>query len=239
MAIVKVKSIRSIENFCAYLISKSKHKGQEIITINNFQKNIDKVFSDIAVYKQGRRGHKPKPLSYLLSYPKGTSREEIISRFKETLKEFYMFINEDEQLELTEEQIEKQVNNLVAVIHLKSSNPHVHFLVPRVIFSNKLNKLVYIDISKLKYLNKLKSLNGWKVKDYIQNKKIKSLYDFREEKRLEELEIMKEQLKQFKELGGKIYELCLKDLKKGHTQKASKKLEKLKKYQKKMEKKYE
>lgn len=239
MAIVKIKSIMNIENFCAYLISKSKHQGQEIIPINNFQNNVNDVFSDMIEYKQGRRGHKPKPMGYLLSYPKQTPKEEIISRYRETLKNFYMFMNNEEDLELTEKQINKQIDKLISVIHLKNSNPHVHFLVPRIIFSNKLNKLVYVDVSKLKYLNTMKAFNGWKIKEYIQNKKVKSLQDFREEKRQNELDKLKQQLEKFKEVGGKIYELCLKDLKKGHTQKASKKLEKLKKYQKKMEKKYE
>jgi len=237
MAIVKVKSIKNIENFCAYLISISKHKGQEIITINNFQENVNGVFCDMREYKQGRRGHKPKPMGYLLSYPKQTSKEEIISRYKETLKNFYMFMNEEERLELTEKQINEQIDSLVAVIHLKSSNPHIHFLVPRVVFSNRLNKLIYVDVSKLKYLNTMKSFNGWKIKEYIQNKKVKSLQDLRAEKREGELNNLKEQLEQFKNIGGKIYELCLKDLKRGHTQKAIKKLKKLEKYQNKMEKK--
>lgn len=237
MAIVKIKSLTSIENYCAYMISKSKHKGQEIITVNNFQENVNAMFNDMETYKQGRRGHKPKPLSYMLSYPKGTSTKELLNRYKNTMTDFYHFMSQEENLGLSEEDIQQQIKKLVTVIHSKPSNPHIHVLVPRVIKNSSTNEFSYVDTSKRKYLNRMKRFNGWSIEEKIQNKKVPSLHDFREEKRNEEVEELKEEVKQFKAIGGKLYKLCLIDLEKGHTDKAIKKLSKLKKYQNKMEQK--
>jgi len=237
MAIVKIKSLTNIKNYCAYMISKSKHKGQEIIKVNNFQENVNAMFNDMEIYKQGRRGHKPKPLSYMLSYPKNTSIEELIKRYENTMKDFYAFMNQEENLQLSEADIQEQIKKLVAVIHSKSSNPHIHVLVPRVIKNNSTNKLSYVDTSKRKYLNCMKRFNGWSIEENIQNKKVPSLHDFREERRQEQIKQLRDEVEQFKAIGGKIYKLCLIDIEKGHTDKAIKKLTKLKKYQNKMEQK--
>lgn len=219
------------------MISKSKHKGQEIITVNNFQENVNAMFNDMQTYKQGRRGHKPKPLSYMLSYPKNTSIEELLNRYENTMTDFYRYMSKEENLQLSERDIQIQIKKLVAVLHAKSSNPHIHVLVPRVITNNSTNKLSYVDTSKRKYLNCMKRFNGWSIKENIQNKKVPSLHDFREEKRQEQIKQLREEVEQFKAIGGKIYKFCLIDIKKGHTDKAEKKLKKLQKYQNKMEQK--
>jgi len=237
MAIVKIKSLTNIKNYCAYMISKSKHRGQEIITINNFQENVNSMFQDMETYKQGRRGHKPKPLSYMLSYPKNTSIKELRNRYENTMTNFYHYMSKEENLQLSEEDIQAQIKKLVAVIHSKSSNPHIHVLVPRVIKNNSTNKLSYVDTSKRKYLNCMKRFNGWSIEEKIQNKKVPSLHDFREERRQEQIKQLREEVEQFKAIGGKIYKLCLIDIKKGHTDKAEKKLKKLQTYQNKMEQK--
>ncbi len=237
MAIVKIKSLTNIKNYCAYMISGSKHKGQEIIEVNNFQANVNAMFNDMETYKQGRRGHKPKPLSYMLSYPIGTSTEELLNRYQNTMTDFYHFMSQEENLQLSEEDIKQQIKNLAAVIHSKSSNPHIHILVPRIVKNNTTNQLSYVDTSKRKYLNCMKRFNGWSIQENIQNKKVPSLYDFREEKRQEEIKQLREEVEQFKAIGGNIYKLCLIDIQKGHTDKATKKLKKLQTFQNKMEQK--
>lgn len=219
------------------MISGSKHKGQEIIEVNNFQANVNAMFNDMETYKQGRRGHKPKPLSYMLSYPIGTSTEELLNRYQNTMTDFYHFMSQEENLQLSEEDIKQQIKNLAAVIHSKSSNPHIHILVPRIVKNNTTNQLSYVDTSKRKYLNCMKRFNGWSIQENIQNKKVPSLYDFREEKRQEEIKQLREEVEQFKAIGGNIYKLCLIDIQKGHTDKATKKLKKLQTFQNKMEQK--
>ena len=83
----------------------------------------------------------------------------------------------------------------------------------------------------------MKRFNGWSIEENIQNKKVPSLHDFREEKGQEEIKQLRDDVEQFKAIGGKIYKLCLIDIEKGHTDKAAKKFKKLQTFQNKMEQK--
>ena len=68
------------------------------------------------------------------------------------------------------------------------------------------------------------SLSGWSIQDKIQNKVSKSQYSYKLEKLQEEFEA-------YQNINAKLdkyIDIALKELKRGHTEKAHKKLQKLK-----------
>ena len=225
MNVVKLKAIKIIDNYCTYILDRERHKGQEIIELNSFDENVKKMNVDIDNYKQGKRGRRPKPLSIVLSYPKGTSVEDLIIQHKRMWTDFFQYVSDINNLELNKDDISKIISDIPSAIHYKTSNPHTHNLINRIFYNRAKSCLVSIDISKKQYHRKLMSLSGWSIQDKIQNKKSKSQYDYK-------LEQIQEEFEKFQNINEKLdryISIALEDLKRGRTKKASTKLLKIKK----------
>jgi len=224
MNVVKLKAINTIEKYCYYILSEESHKGQQIIELNDFQTNYDNMNKDIDNYRQGKRGRRPKPLSVVLSYPPNTTIDDLVSQHKKIWRAFFEYVNEVNNLALNYDDISTMISDLPSVIHYKVSNPHTHNLLNRVFYNRATDGLVTIDISKKQYHRKLMSLSGWKIEDKIQSKKSKSQYNYKLEKLQEEFETYQNINKKL----DRYIEIALNDLKRGHTEKALKKLQKIK-----------
>lgn len=224
MNVVKLKSINTLENYCAYILDESKHKGQEIIELNDFEDNVVKMDDDIETYKQGKRGRRPKPLSVVLSYPPKTSIDTLLAEHKKLWTDFFWYVSDINDLAWNESDITKMISAIPSVLHYKESNPHTHNLLNRIFYNRRKDCLVSIDISRKQYHRKLMSLSGWKIQDKIQNKVSKSQYNYK-------LERLQKEFEEYQNINTKLDKyiaLALKDLGRGKTQVALKKLQKIK-----------
>ena len=223
MNVVKIKSIKNLNNYISYIVDEERHIGQEIIELNSFDENIELMNSDIDDYKQNKRGRRPKPLSIMLSYPPKTDLDDLLKNHKEIWSDFFQYVSDENNLGLNGDDISKMISNIPSVLHYKDSNPHTHNLINRIFYSRNKSCLVSIDISKKQYHRKLMQLSGWNIQDKLQYKKSTSQYNYK-------LEQLQEELEEYRDLSSqaqRLVELANKDLKRGHTKKALKKLQKL------------
>lgn len=228
-----IKSVQSIEIYISYLLDVDKHKNQIIIE-NNVIEKTQNLLDTSALWKsqqESKKGHKPKPLSVVLSFPPNTSKEEFISLGLEKLHLWFKKISQIEDLGLSDNNIELIVKNTPYVAHYKESNPHIHFLVGKIFESKKLEKLEYLNLYTYKYSDILYKLSGWTLQEKLntkiqnqKNKNIKSSTLYLKDKLYNEIE-------NYKGLNIKLDKyitLLEKDLEKGHFEKAKKKLLKIK-----------
>jgi len=227
MNVVKLKAIKTMDNYCTYVLDKRRHQGQQIIELNSFESNVKNMDKDIDTYKQGKRGRRPKPLSVVLSYPKNTTIEGLVIQHKKIWTDFFQYVSDTNDLQLNENDISQMISSIPSVMHYKQSNPHTHNLINRVLYSRAKNCLVSIDISKKQYHRKLMSLSGWSIQDKIQGKKSKSQYSHGLGKLQDEFE----KYQNINEKLDRYIAIALNDLKRGKTKKASQKLQKIKQQQ--------
>lgn len=224
MNVVKLKAIKTMGNYCNYVLDKSRHKDQDIIELNNFDDNLKSMNTAINDYKQNKRGRRPKPLSVVLSYPKGTSVDDLVIKHKKIWMDFFQYVSDENNLELTDRDISDIISDIPSVLHYKKSNPHTHNLISRIFYNRSKDCLVSIDISKKQYHRKLMSLSGWSIQEKIQGKKSTSQYNYKLEKLEEEFEAYQN----INEKLDRYISIALKDLKNGRTKKAHQKLQKIK-----------
>ena len=228
-----IKSVQSIEKYISYLLDVDKHQNQIIIESNVIEKTQN-LLDTAALWKsqqESKKGHKPKPLSVVLSFPSGTKKEEFISLGLEKLHLWFKKISEIEDLGLNDDDIQVIVENTPYVAHYKTSNPHIHFLVGKVFESKKLQKLEYLNLYTYKYSDILYKLSGWTLQEKLntkiqtqKSKNSKSSTLYLKDKLYNEIE-------HYKGLNTKLDKyitLLEKDLEKGHFEKAQKKILKIK-----------
>jgi len=228
MNIIKIKAVRNLVDFSRYVLDKRRHRGETIIEINNYLRSVDRQLQLIDDYqrsKKDRRGRRPKLLSLILAFKQGVELNELVEEQKRILTGFFEFVSDENDLRLNKEDIKILVSSVSGVIHHgKNNSAHSHNLLNRVIWSRKADRLVNIDLSKKIYHRELMKLSGHRISDQIQQKKNIPLYNYK----LEQLEkaLIEYRGKSLKL--DKYIELALVDMKKGHTQKALKRLKKIK-----------
>ncbi len=116
--IVKFKSIKNWKNHIYYLFNEAKHENQEIIG-NSFFENYSYNSNLISSYHFEKKGRKSRMLSVVISFKKGTSEIEAISKFKRTYLSFYEFVNKTNSLGLNEDELKNLVNQIPFVYHEK------------------------------------------------------------------------------------------------------------------------
>lgn len=221
--IVKFKSIKNWKNHIYYLFNEDKHQNQEIIG-KNFFKNYNHNQEIIDSYHFGKNGRRSRMLSVVISFKKGTSKIEAQSKFKRVYLEFYNYINKTYALELNIDELKELVNQIPFVYHGKEENPHYHSFLNRIIFSKKEQKYISIDFSKKIFVNKFRQLAGWDIQNDSKNSKSKDNYTFK-------IEQLKQEILKYQNINEKLDKyiaLALKDLNRGHTDKALTKLQKIK-----------
>lgn len=221
--IVKFKSIKNWQNHIYYLFNEDKHQNQEIIG-TNFYNNYNINQNMISKYHLNKNGRPSKMLSIVISFKEGTSKIEAESRFKNVYLQFYTYINKEYALRLNNDELKALVNQIPFVYHGKESNPHFHSFLNRVIYSKSTNQLISIDFSKKKHLNKFRELAGWDISHDSLKATAKNIYTYK-------LNKLEDQILQYQNINTKIDKyiaIALKDLKRGHTDKALNKLQKIK-----------
>lgn len=228
------KGIENIEYYVAYLLDKQKHQGQ-LIFHNNVIEKTQYLLDTAKSWKEkqvSKKGHKPKPLSLVLSFPPGINEKELLSNSLGKLHTWIKKISSMEGLNLNDNDIEKFVREIPYVGHYKKSNPHIHFLVPKIFPKKIVNSngtvfdYIYINLYKFKYSNPLYQISGWSMKEKIENQIFKNSQSsevYLKNKLYDEIE-------NYKNLNSKLDKfitLIEKDLSRGHTKKALKKLEKI------------
>ena len=227
-----IKSVQSVEKYISYLLDQSKHQNQIIIE-NSVIEKTQYLLDTATLWKSqqtSKKGHKPKPLSVVLSFPPNTNKEEFISLGLEKLHLWFREISKINDLGLSDDDIQVIVENTPYVAHYKESNPHIHFLVGKIFENKKLDKLEYLNLYTYKYSDILYKLSGWtlqeKLTTKIQNQKNKNKSStlYLKDKLYDEIE----HYKGLNEKLDKYISLLEKDLEKGHFEKAKKKIEKIK-----------
>lgn len=221
--IVKFKSIKNWQNHIYYLFDEVKHQDQEIIG-SYFYKNFNLNQEIIDSYHFGNNGRRSRMLSVVVSFKKNTTKIEAQSQFKRVYLEFYSYVNQTYALGLNIDELKELVKEIPFVYHGKESNPHYHSFLNRIIFSKKENKYISIDFSKKIFVNKFRQLAGWNIQNDSKNSKSKDQYTHK-------LDQIKDQLERYKNINDKLDKyiaLALKDINRGHTDKALTKLQKIK-----------
>jgi hypothetical protein len=236
-----IKSVKDLDKYIVYLLNEDKHKNQVIIH-NDVLEKTNYLLSESNIWKQtqeSKKGHRPKPLSIVLSFPAGTSKNDFIKKALEKLHLWIRKISAIEDLNLDDNDIERIVRSIPYVAHYKESNPHVHFLFPKIFpkynFDSKTNKntvsLEYINIYKFKYTNILYNLSGWNIKEKVLHKKQEEKIKKSTSSTVYLKDKLFDEIDKYKGLNDKLDKFIIlleKDLEKGHTEKAIKKLEKIK-----------
>lgn len=221
--IVKFKSIKNWQNHIYYLFDEDKHQNQEIIG-KSFFKNYNLNQEIIDSYHFGKNGRKSRMLSVVISFKKDTTKIEAQSRFKRVFLEFYNYVNKTYALGLNIDELKELVNQIPFVYHGKEENPHFHSFLNRIIYSKKEQRFISIDFSKKIFVNKFRQLAGWDIQNDSKTSKSKDNYTFK-------LEQLKQELLKYQNKNEKLdkyISIALKDLNKGHTDKALEKLQKIK-----------
>ncbi len=221
--IVKFKSIKNWQNHIYYLFDEDKHQNQEIIG-KSFFKNYNLNQEIIDSYHFGKNGRKSRMLSVVISFKKDTTKIEAQSRFKRVFLEFYHYVNKTYALGLNIDELKELVNQIPFVYHGKEENPHFHSFLNRIIYSKKEQRFISIDFSKKIFVNKFRQLAGWDIQNDSKTSKSKDNYTFK-------LEQLKQELVKYQNKNEKLdkyISIALKDLNRGHTDKALEKLQKIK-----------
>jgi len=227
------KGVNNLEKYVSYLLDESKHKNQQIFHNDVISKTDDLLVLSKKWKEQqsSTKGHKPKPLSLVLSFPPNTTKENLVLRSFEILEKWIKKISDMEKLNLSSDEIKLLVKQFPFVGHYKQSNPHIHFLVPRV-FPLKTNEkigLKYINLYKFKYSNPLFQISGWDLKEKIKSEQ----YRLKQKTKSSELYLkdkLYDEIDKYRNLNDKLdrfIQLIEKDLQRGHTDKAQKKIEKI------------
>lgn len=229
------KSVQKMEDYLLYLLNEDKHQGQTIYH-NNVLDKVDKhelIAKDWKMKQTSKKGWIPKPLSLVISFPAGTSEKMFISKAQEKLHLWFKKISAIDKLNLTDNDIEELVKSIPFVAHYKESNPHLHFLIPKIlpkIISNK-KENVYINLYKFRYSNPLFRISGWSTKEKVINQQ----FENKQKAKSPDLylkEKLYNQIDHYRNLNTKLDKFILlieKDIAKGHTDKALKKIEKIRK----------
>ncbi|MBT5492051.1 hypothetical protein HOK00_07400 [bacterium] len=228
-----IKSVDSIENYLLYLLNEDKHKGQDIID-NDVLDKIELLQENAKQWKQqqeSKQGHRPKPLSVVLSFPMGTTKEEFISISLEKIHLWIRKISAIDKLALDDNDIELFVKSIPYVAHYKESNPHVHFLVPKIFPNKKSNSDTYINLYKYKYSDPLYKISGWSTKQKVHHKQLEQKAKLSAKSSTLYLkDKLYDQIQHYEGLNAKLdkyIKLIKKDIDKGNTDKAIKKLQKV------------
>lgn len=229
MSIIKIKAVKSLVDFSRYVLDRRRHPREKIIEVNNFKSNLDRQQNLIERYqaqKRDRRGRRPRLLSLIIAFKPDTTLEELAQEQKKILGDFFRFVSAENDLGLNDEDIQKLISDVPAVIHYgKNGTGHSHNLLNRVLWSRTADKLVNIDLSKKSYHRELMRLAGHRISDEIQQKQSKPIY----EHKLDQLQAEFEQFKNINEKLDKFIALAENDLKRGRSESALKKLNKIKK----------
>lgn len=225
------KGIQNIEKYITYLLDVEKHKDQTIFhndVITKTQLLIDKA-KDWKSKQESKKGHVPKPLSLVLSFPRGIKKEKVLSNALGKLHSWIKRISLIDNLGLNDDDIENIVREIPYVGHYKVSNHHIHFLIPKVLFSRTANTNVYINLYQYRYTNPLYQISGWNLKEKLLNEQLKSKTKSSTVYLKNELY---DEIDNYRNLNSKLdkyIDLIEKDLSLGHTDKALKKITKIRK----------
>jgi len=224
-----MKAVKNLADFSRYILNEERHKNEKIIEINDYIKNVDNQLEIIEKYqeaKRDKRGKRPRALSLIIAMKPNQSLEQITEEYKNILKGFYKFVSDENDLNLSDEDIKLLISSTPSVLHHgKNGSGHFHLLLNRVIRSKKDNKLVTVDLSKRIYHRELMRLSGHSIADKIQNKRDKPFYNHK-------MEALEREFNKYKSINSKLDKfilIALEQLKKGHTDKALTKLKKIKK----------
>lgn len=227
MSIIKIKAVKNLVDFSRYVLDRRRHPREKIIEVNDYKENLDNQQNIIESYqaqKKDRRGKRPRLLSLIIAFKPNTSLDELVQEQRSVLSDFFRFVSAQNDLGLHDEDIQKMVSHMPSVIHYgKNRSGHTHNLINRVLWSRKENRYVNIDLTKKLYHRELMRLSGHRISEKIQNKKDKPLYNYT-------LDSLREEIYKYKninEYADKLIAMAEKDLKRGHSQKALKKLTKL------------
>ena len=87
-----MKAVKNLADFSRYILSEERHKGEKIIEINDYKKNVDSQLDLIEKYqnqKKDKRGKRPRALSLIIAMAPNKKLEQITEEYKTILREFY------------------------------------------------------------------------------------------------------------------------------------------------------
>lgn len=228
-----IEPVKSMADYIVYLLDENRHKGEQIYHNNVIDKmeQLEYTAKEWKSKQESKKGWAPKPLSLVLSFPAGTDEKIFIAKGLERLHKWVRKISEMNDLNLSENDIEEYVKNIPFVAHYKGENPHLHCLIPKIFPNKNSGENEYINIYTFKYTNKLYQISGWNIKEKIQDKqnqdkiKAKNPQDYYKQRLMDEV-------KKYESINDKLDKfiaLIIKDINKGHTDKAITKIKKLRK----------
>lgn len=189
---ITAKSVKNgaegLLNYVGYLSDTHRHTKQVLTTITDEDnlKNIMKKSSDFELdkklLKRRHKGGRPSNFGWstVLSYPFEISNDDFKKVLFEVATNFYTYVNSEENLNLKEDEILEQATKyIVAVIHQgEKINNHIHIIFGKHfirrnkgIFSDKTTN-VSIDLTKKKYLHRLKIFNDEAVSNILHIDKV-------------------------------------------------------------------
>lgn len=229
-----IRSVHNLQNYVVYLLDAQRHKNQEIID-NGVIKKTQAILDMAEQWKMNQEskfGARPKPLSIVLSFPATTPKNEFISLAMQRVHLWIKEISKTHDFQLNDDDIEKIVRSIPFVAHYKKTNPHVHFLFPKIFFNKRTNSYEYVNIYKYKYTHMLYKISGWNLEQKCMQEKFDLEQKSKKSSTLHLKDKLYEEIDHYKGLNDKLDKyitLLEKDLEKGHIDKAQKKLSKIRK----------
>lgn len=153
-----------------YLSSQSEHEGQEITALNRKQ-NLFNLVSKADKFNLARKltkGGRPSNYAWsaVLSYPFELKLGQLAKIEKLNMERFIKYISDENDLGLSDNEINRIVLTEVnSFVHSGGGvNNHIHCIVPKhfqkLIKGKNKKTIVSIDLSKKKYLHRLKLINN-------------------------------------------------------------------------------
>ena len=156
--------------YSSYLMSQRDHEGQEIKLLGG-RPNLYRMIReghDFNARRKLSKGGRPSNYAWsiALSYPFQVDNERMKHIYINVMSEFYQFVSDENGLDLSESNIQNLVKTetLGAIHRGEKINNHVHILVQkhfkplRELEGNAVR--VSVDLSKKKYLHRLKLINN-------------------------------------------------------------------------------
>jgi len=161
--------------YYTYLLSKTDHLEQSITELTPDNQSRVMAMANIADrYKnaqklRGRKSGRNVAASWsaVFSYPFDLTDEQLTQITLKSSITFLDYVIEQEKLIMTEKEIEKIRNQIVSICHRgEKVNTHAHIIIPKVFKVGE--NLVTVDLTKKKYLLRLKNLNNANTALYAQ-----------------------------------------------------------------------
>lgn len=150
--------------FVNYLTDKNQHKGQTLLPLTpkmNTQ-HIAKRASQFNIERKLNGGGRPSGYgwSVMFSYPFELDNELLEEIYRRNAKEFIEYVVKENDLKYSQEQKNGLITHFFyAVIHRgKNIHNHLHVIFPKHFIQE--GKIISIDLTKKKYLHRLKLINN-------------------------------------------------------------------------------